>query len=99
MRLKTFLNILSFLSSQVSWLKRPGDDPHLLTFGLSTYSNDARFQIFHEQPNDWKLQIQFPQLSDQGLYACMVSSNPPLIRKTRLVVVGEQFDYKSLSSY
>ena len=30
---------------QVSWLKRHGDTPHLLTFGLTTYSNDARIQV------------------------------------------------------
>ena len=77
---------------QVSWLKRHGDTPHLLTFGLTTYSTDSRFQIFHEQPNDWKLQIQFPQLSDQGIYECLVSSNPPLVRRTRLTVIGKSFD-------
>ena len=81
----------SSFSFQVSWLKRHGDTPHLLTFGLTTYSSDSRFQIFHEPPNDWKLQIQFPQLSDQGIYECMVSSNPPLLRRTRLTVIGEQF--------
>ena len=74
---------------QVSWLKRHGDTPHLLTFGLTTYSSDSRFQIFHEQPNDWKLQIQFPQLSDQGIYECLVSTNPPLVRRTRLAVIGK----------
>ena len=31
---------------QVSWLRRHDDDtPHLLTFGLTTYSNDARIQV------------------------------------------------------
>ena len=74
---------------QVSWLKRYGDTPHLLTFGLTTYSNDARIQIFHEQPNDWKLQIQFPRLDDEGVYECLVSANPPLVKRVRLVVVGE----------
>jgi len=76
----------------VSWLKRHGDTPHLLTFGLTTYSSDSRFQIFHEPPNDWKLQIQFPQLSDQGIYECMVSSNPPLLRRTRLTVIVPEIE-------
>jgi hypothetical protein len=78
---------------QVSWLKRSssGDStPHLLTFGLTTYSNDARFAVFHEQPNDWKLQLQFPHLNDQGLYECLVSANPPIVKRNRLVVVGKQ---------
>ena len=30
---------------QVSWLRRHSDTPHLLTFGLTTYSNDARIQV------------------------------------------------------
>jgi len=76
----------------VSWLKRHGDTPHLLTFGLTTYSSDSRFQIFHEQPNDWKLQIQFPQLSDQGIYECLVSTNPPLVRRTRLAVIVPEIE-------
>lgn len=82
----------SLAGKTVSWLKRHDDTPHLLTFGLTTYSNDARFQIFHEQPNDWKLQIQFPQLSDQGIYECMVSANPPLIRRLRLQVVVPEIE-------
>lgn len=74
----------------VSWLRRHDDDtPHLLTFGLTTYSNDARIQVFHEQPNDWKLQIQYPTAArDEGLYECMVSSNPPILKRTRLTVVA-----------
>jgi len=76
----------------VSWMKKYGDTPHLLTFGLTTYSSDTRFQIFHEPPNDWKLQIQFPQLSDEGLYECFVSSNPPLVKRTRLSVIEPQIE-------
>lgn len=32
--------------------------------------------------------MQFPQLSDRGPYECMASTNPPLIRKITLDVVG-----------
>ena len=47
-------------------------------------------QVFHEQPNDWKLQIQYPtREEDEGLYECMVSSNPPILKRTWLSVVGE----------
>ena len=66
-----------------------GDVPHLLTYGKQTYSSDARYQIFHEKPNNWKLQIQFTKLSDEGLYECQVSSKPPLIKYTYLTVVGQ----------
>merc|ERR1719367_2015236 len=73
----------------VSWLKRIGADrdPHLLTYGRQTYSSDARFQIIHEKPNNWKLQIQFTKRSDEGLYECQVSTNPPLIQYTYIRVV------------
>jgi len=73
----------------VSWLKRIGadKDPHLLTYGRQTYSSDARFQIIHEKPNNWKLQIQFTKRSDEGLYECQVSTNPPLIQYTYIRVV------------
>lgn len=77
----------------VSWQKRHGDIPHLLTFGLTTYSNDARIQVFHEQPNDWKLQIQYPTRDeDEGLYECMVSSNPPILKRTWLTVVAPRIE-------
>ena len=39
------LNLTVHFRFQVSWLKRYGDTPHLLTFGLTTYSSDARFQV------------------------------------------------------
>lgn len=73
----------------VSWLKRIGEDknPHLLTYGRTTYSSDARFQIIYEKPNNWKLQIQFTKRTDVGLYECQVSTNPPLIQYTYVKVV------------
>jgi hypothetical protein len=72
-------------------LKRIGadKDPHLLTYGRQTYSSDARFQIIHEKPNNWKLQIQFTKRNDEGLYECQVSTNPPLIQYTYINVVGK----------
>lgn len=75
----------------VSWLKRYGDTTHLLTFGQSTYSNDARFQIYHDEAsNDWRLQIQFPQMEDEGIYECLVSTDPPLVRRFRLFVIAPE---------
>ncbi|XP_040566029.1 zwei Ig domain protein zig-8 [Lepeophtheirus salmonis] len=77
----------------VSWLKRKNEEiPHLLTFGMATYSHDSRFQIFYEKPNDWKLQIQFPRIEDEGIYECQVSKNPPLVQRTRLRVVVPEIE-------
>ena len=65
--------------------------PQLITYGLATYSNDQRFQIFHEPPNDWKLQIQFPKLSDEGVYECQVAtSEANIFKRIRLSVVGKE---------
>merc|ERR1711915_1068836 len=73
----------------VSWLKRIGPDkePHLLTYGRQTYSSDPRFQLIHERPNNWKLQIKSTKKSDAGHYECQVSSDPPLIKYAFLDVV------------
>ncbi|XP_071749483.1 zwei Ig domain protein zig-8 isoform X2 [Lepeophtheirus salmonis] len=79
----------------VSWLRRTSNDiPHLLTFGLATYSHDSRFQIFHEVPNDWKLQLQFTQIRDEGIYECLVSTNPPLVKKIRLNVIVPEIEIR-----
>ena len=80
-------------------MKRYGDTTHLLTFGQSTYSNDARFQIYHDEAsNDWRLQIQFPRMEDEGIYECLVSTDPPLTRRFRLFVIGKlPFDKTTLS--
>ncbi|KFM72123.1 Neurotrimin, partial [Stegodyphus mimosarum] len=88
----------------VSWIRLR--DFHLLTVGLYTYTSDTRFQtIYNEYSTDWTLQIKFPQLSDEGLYECQVSSDPPashyvylkvLVPKTK-IVGGENF-YVSVGS-
>ncbi|XP_023332483.1 cell adhesion molecule 4 [Eurytemora carolleeae] len=74
----------------VSWMRRStreDDNPYLLTYGRLIYSSDARYQIFHEAGHDWKLQIQFTRLSDEGLYECRVSSKTALVQYTYLKVV------------
>ncbi|KAI5744588.1 hypothetical protein M8J76_003594 [Diaphorina citri] len=41
----------------ISWVRRR--DWHILTSGLFTYTNDARFQVLHgEGADDWTLQIK-----------------------------------------
>ncbi|XP_071449764.1 zwei Ig domain protein zig-8-like isoform X2 [Hetaerina americana] len=71
----------------VSWVRRKGDNIHLLTFGLHTYSSDSRYSLNYQHPNDWKLQIKFANQRDQGHYECQVSSHPPRIFYVLLTVV------------
>ncbi|XP_076053512.1 hemicentin-1-like [Oratosquilla oratoria] len=78
----------------VSWVRRRGVDIHLLTFGFVTYHSDSRYSLQLSKPNNWKLQIQYVQLRDQGEYECQVSSHPPLIRKVFLKVTVPDIDIR-----
>ncbi|XP_021004642.2 neurotrimin isoform X2 [Parasteatoda tepidariorum] len=70
----------------VSWIRLR--DFHLLTVGLYTYTSDTRFQtMYNEYATDWALQIKYPQLSDEGLYECQVSSDPPASHYVWLKVI------------
>ncbi|KAF7401401.1 hypothetical protein HZH68_007221 [Vespula germanica] len=71
---------------KVSWVRRRGEDFHLLTIGLDTYASDSRFSLEFEGPNDWRLQLKSATERDAGLYECQVSVHPPLIRTVHLSV-------------
>lgn len=73
----------------VSWMRRKGDDLTLITFGQHTYSGDSRYSLEFEEPNDWKLLIQFANERDEGPYECQVSSHPPLVLLVYLTIIGE----------
>lgn len=73
----------------MSWIRLR--DFHLLTVGVYTYTSDRRFQtLYNEYSTDWTLQIKFPQLSDEGLYECQVSSDPPASHHVFLKVLGKE---------
>lgn len=74
---------------QVSWVRRRGDELHLLTIGLDTYASDSRFSLALEKPNDWRLLLSSATERDGGVYECQVSAHPPLIRTVHLTVSGE----------
>lgn len=82
---------------QVSWVRRKGDDLHLITFGKSIYSSDSRYSLEHKEPNDWQLQIQYANERDEGHYECQISSHPPLVFIVYLTVVGEFIKYSYMS--
>ncbi|KYN12217.1 Opioid-binding protein/cell adhesion molecule [Trachymyrmex cornetzi] len=70
----------------VSWVRRRGEELHLLTIGLDTYASDSRFSLAFEKPNDWRLLLRSATERDTGLYECQVSAHPPLIRTVHLAV-------------
>ncbi|EZA51738.1 uncharacterized protein LOC105282517 [Ooceraea biroi] len=71
---------------KVSWVRRRGEELHLLTIGLDTYASDSRFSLAFEKPNDWRLLLRSATERDTGLYECQVSAHPPLIRTVHLAV-------------
>ncbi|XP_065095573.1 peroxidasin [Ochlerotatus camptorhynchus] len=71
----------------VTWVRRKGDDIHLITVGRHTYSSDSRYSLQYQTPNDWQLLIQYANERDEGLYECQISSHPPLVFLVYLIVV------------
>ncbi|EAT47775.1 AAEL001127-PA [Aedes aegypti] len=71
----------------VTWVRRKGDDIHLITVGRHTYSSDSRYSLQYQAPNDWQLLIQYANERDEGLYECQISSHPPLVFLVYLIVV------------
>ncbi|RZF36322.1 hypothetical protein LSTR_LSTR006586 [Laodelphax striatellus] len=70
----------------VSWIRKR--DLHILTVGVLTYTNDARFQSLHSEGTDeWTLKVTSPQLRDSGTYECQVSTEPKISLAFRLNVV------------
>ncbi|KAL2722817.1 cell wall protein DAN4-like isoform X5 [Vespula squamosa] len=73
---------------KVSWIKHKTTQ-ELLTVGLTTYANDARYQALHfYHGEDWSLQIKYVQGRDAGLYQCQVSTHPPQSIYVSLEVVA-----------
>ncbi|KAI5633120.1 immunoglobulin i-set domain-containing protein [Phthorimaea operculella] len=75
------------MADLISWVRRKGEDLHLLSFGRHTYSADSRYSLAFEQPNDWRLLIQYVSERDEGFYECQISTHPPLVRRVHLAVV------------
>lgn len=91
-----FFFSLSFVSFQVSWVRRKGDELNLITFGRHTYSSDSRYSLEYVAPNDWQLLIQYANERDEGTYECQIATHPPLVLLVYLTVVGT---YESENSY
>ncbi|XP_050700201.1 uncharacterized protein LOC126987329 isoform X2 [Eriocheir sinensis] len=78
----------------VSWVRRENgrDEIKLLTWGLHTYSNDDRYSLCLEQPNNWQLQIKYTQRRDAGTYECQISTHPPIVLLVHLNIVSPVVD-------
>ncbi|XP_071514727.1 roundabout homolog 1-like [Panulirus ornatus] len=79
-------HVLRLGDKTVSWARRRERDFHIITIGFHTYHNDERYSLSYEYPNNWKLQIQYAQKRDEGLYECQISTHPPRILRTFLTV-------------
>jgi hypothetical protein len=80
--------LCSFIT-QVSWVRRRGDQLHLITFAESTYSSDSRYSLKFKPPNDWQLHIQYANERDEGQLECQINTKPTLVFVVYLTVVGE----------
>ncbi|XP_034238783.1 tapasin-related protein-like [Thrips palmi] len=72
----------------VSWvLRKPSEDSlRLLTVGQMTYSGDARHAVEFLYPNNWRLTVQNMTKQDEGMYECQISTHPPKLIRTRILV-------------
>lgn len=74
---------------KVSWVRRKGDQLHLITFGESLYSSDSRYSLKFKSPNDWQLHIQYANKRDEGQFECQINTSPTLVFIVYLIVVGK----------
>ena len=54
----------------MSWIRRR--DWHILSVGDSVFTQDARFQLHHDDGSKWTLMIKFLKEGDEGTYVCQV---------------------------
>ncbi|KAK3926095.1 Opioid-binding protein/cell adhesion molecule [Frankliniella fusca] len=76
---------------EVSWvLRKPSEDSlRLLTVGQMTWSGDARHAVEFLYPNNWRLIVKNVTKADEGTYECQISTHPPKLIRTHLLVNGE----------
>ncbi|KAK7083171.1 hypothetical protein SK128_000977 [Halocaridina rubra] len=81
--------VVSLDKKNVSWIRKR--DLHILTVGVSTYTSDDRFQVYHpEDSNEWHLQINSVNFKDSGAYECQVSTSPKISLPVLLSVEVQQ---------
>ncbi|XP_046398700.1 uncharacterized protein LOC124165368 [Ischnura elegans] len=76
--------------TMVTWLQRRDDSIQLLTVGREPYSEDSRFLLSHEDPNNWRLQILPVMKDDEGLYECQIATQPIKVKRVYLQVTAPE---------
>ncbi|XP_042227354.1 uncharacterized protein LOC121869853 [Homarus americanus] len=77
--------VLNLDKKDVSWIRQR--DLHILTVGLSTYTSDDRFKVYHPEDSDkWYLEISSVTFRDAGVYECQVSTSPKISLPVLLTV-------------
>lgn len=78
---------LCFFFLQVSWIRKR--DLHILTSSIYTFTGDARFSVKHPETSDeWRLNVQYVQPRDAGIYECQVNTEPKMNLAFSLRVEG-----------
>ncbi|KAG5681150.1 hypothetical protein PVAND_010610 [Polypedilum vanderplanki] len=78
-------------NNSISWIRH--NDINLLSVGKFKYTQDPRYQIFHNSHNDtWTLKIRRVQVKDSGFYECQIgiSNSQPIGRMIYLKVIDPQ---------
>ncbi|KAK1137861.1 hypothetical protein K0M31_002355 [Melipona bicolor] len=78
----------------VSWVRRQdnGEKVNLLTVEHQTYIGDPRYTVKFQYPDNWRLQIEPVNSSDEGQYECQVSTHPPKYIHVNLHINGKYGD-------
>lgn len=78
-------------NKEVTWVQQPSKDLfRLLTVGRIPYSVDQRISLSFRYPSNWRLQIQYANPRDSGLYKCQVSTHPPLVKTINVIVTAPE---------
>ncbi|CAG5101180.1 Protein of unknown function [Cotesia congregata] len=75
---------------KVTWLQHDKDSIRLLTVGNVQYSADERISLKFQYPDNWRLQITYATLRDNGLYKCQVEidSSHSLVKRYNVIITG-----------
>lgn len=96
----SFMKQRGIICWQVSWVRRQdnGEKVNLLTVGQQTYIGDPRYTVKFQYPDNWRLQIEPVNSSDEGQYECQVSTHPPKYIHVNLHINGKYSDNSLLRS-